>query len=216
VDQALISVVCPTMASRVSTYLPRAVDCYNRQTWIDKELVIVADADCDISAISALAPAALIVTSREPKTILGTKRNLGSEHSRGTFVAVWDDDDFYFPDRLAVQHDFLVGSRKSVTAFRQIPFKQGDDWYLNPVLNQEGIDSSIFFKVDWWRHNHFPDLQIGDCKFIKAAHLAGELALHTPKQFYMYAENHSDNTCDRRLPMAGWVKLSEAPTFLSS
>ena len=38
---------------------------------------------------------------------LGELRNLAVEHATGSYVAQWDDDDLYHPDRLSMQMDAL-------------------------------------------------------------------------------------------------------------
>lgn len=46
---------------------------------------------------------------REPNTYIGWLRNLSLEMATGDFVAPhWDDDDWYHPDRLAIQLDPLI------------------------------------------------------------------------------------------------------------
>jgi len=99
----LVSCVCVTR-NRVPM-LRRAVACFRAQTYQPRELVILYETD-------DLATCAYVETLREPMIRLvasragiplGALRNTAIEQSRGHYVAQWDDDDWYAPNRLAVQ-----------------------------------------------------------------------------------------------------------------
>lgn len=104
-DDNLVSCVCVTR-KRVP-HLRRAVDCFLAQTYQTRELVIVYESDDSATrdfylglkhpAISAIEVAA------SPKKTLGALRNISIKSCRGRYIAQWDDDDWYSPDRLAVQ-----------------------------------------------------------------------------------------------------------------
>lgn len=75
-----------------------AVACFQRQTWPDKELVIVnhgpvslANGDPNIREIRV---------HRTPEMTLGDLRNLSREQARGDYVIQWDDDDYHHPRRI--------------------------------------------------------------------------------------------------------------------
>jgi glycosyltransferase involved in cell wall biosynthesis len=79
-----------------------------RQTWPDRELVIVHDGDAAFDArLKALATshdAAAISVYRQPRTLtLGELRNASVDVARGEIVCQWDDDDRYHPRRLELQ-----------------------------------------------------------------------------------------------------------------
>jgi UDP:flavonoid glycosyltransferase YjiC (YdhE family) len=85
----------------------RAVECFLRQTWPRRELVIVDDgADPAIEGLVAALPAdAGVVLVRLPDEgrSLGALRNVAVERASGELVAQWDDDDLYDPQRLELQ-----------------------------------------------------------------------------------------------------------------
>ncbi len=71
---------------------------YRLQTYAAKELVIVNDGE----PIRAAADDVSVVNLAERRSV-GSKRNAGIAAARGELVAIWDDDDFSLPERLAEQ-----------------------------------------------------------------------------------------------------------------
>ena len=80
-----------------------AVDCFRRQSWSERELVLVCDAPgTPVEAYCrTLGDARIrVVTPDGPTTSLGELRNLSLRAARGEYVCQWDDDDLYHPQRL--------------------------------------------------------------------------------------------------------------------
>jgi glycosyltransferase involved in cell wall biosynthesis len=170
------------MASR-KDFLQRAVDCYERQTYPNRELIIVTDENLTV----------------------GEKRNIGCATAKGVYVALFDDDDYSSPRRLEVQEAALRATGKDVTAFRQLPFVQDGVWFMHPGTDAEGVDSSLFFNREFWKRHLFDHCMIGqDAKFSRQA-ITEEKFLLMEDHGVMFAENHSGNTCDR--DSRGWTKL---------
>jgi glycosyltransferase involved in cell wall biosynthesis len=86
----------------------RAVRCFASQSWTRRELVIVDDGAEDYATMLApwLAAGHVIRYHRlpaDPARTLGAARNASLELAQGEFVVQWDDDEWYHPDRLAIQ-----------------------------------------------------------------------------------------------------------------
>lgn len=85
----------------------RAVRCLAAQTWPAVELVVIDDGDEDYEPVLAPLRATLAIRyiklRPEPGRWLGALRNLALDEARGAFCAQWDDDEWYHPERLAVQ-----------------------------------------------------------------------------------------------------------------
>jgi glycosyltransferase involved in cell wall biosynthesis len=102
------SVSCLCVTRGRPALLRRAVYCFDRQTHLHRELVVVAEAD-DAPTLAYLATLAgrrdvrPVVAAASPRQTLGDLRNLAVDAAAGTYVAQWDDDDFYHPHRLAAQ-----------------------------------------------------------------------------------------------------------------
>ena len=189
--QPLISCVCLTIPGRAH-FLRRAVECFRKQTWENRELIVVAEPDQRVS----LDGPAVLPHLRPGRWTVGEKRNVGCLGARGEYIALWDDDDFSAPNRLTEQMRVLQESGKSVTTLPQIYFTNEacDQWWLS---ERGWIDTSLVFKRSWWEQHNFPDKMIGqDVDFMRAADQAGEFVVGG-KPDLMFATNHKGNTCDR-------------------
>ena len=90
--------------------LPRLAAAFGdfaRQTWAERELVVVHDGDATFdAAVQLLAHRAGIVASivrEEAGTPLGALRNRSVALAHGALVVQWDDDDRHHPERIARQ-----------------------------------------------------------------------------------------------------------------
>jgi len=86
----------------------RAVHCFVRQTWTDRELVIVDDGDEDYGPMVApyIAAGARIRYCRvenDPSVHLGGLRNLSLDLAAGQWCIQWDDDEWYGSERIERQ-----------------------------------------------------------------------------------------------------------------
>lgn len=101
--------------------LALAIDSFARQSWQNKELVIVCDAatrdgdgpEAPLDALDAMIRAAgrtdiRLVRVDGPGRALGELRNIAVDSAKGRYVCQWDDDDLYDPMRLEVQHMALA------------------------------------------------------------------------------------------------------------
>src|SRR5262245_40359289 len=82
----------------------QAVECFASQTYPDKELIIVDDADDPSFRYGILRPDSLYVTSIERLNI-AAKRQLCCEYTTGDVIAHFDSDDYSDPRRLEVLLD---------------------------------------------------------------------------------------------------------------
>ena len=108
----------------------RAIDAFKRQTYAEKELVIVEDGPgSQLSDWLRDHPHPRIRYFREPDTgqTLGALRNIAVRHARGEYLAQWDDDDLSAPPRLerqmAMIHHFRVDA---CLLQRQLVWRPGD------------------------------------------------------------------------------------------
>ena len=202
-EQPLVTCLCLTMAGR-SEFLKRAVECFARQTYPHKELLIVADSWKDAAAIldsdgMVRVGSNISVYVTAEKCNIGRKRNLGIESAGGSdLIAIFDDDDFSAPNRLDFQVQSLQVSQKAVTGFQVCKFTDGASWWQYRAGAGFVVGSSLCFRRDWWAAHTFPEIQIGeDVQFCDVAHSARELAM-CPDMDLMYATIHGGNTSLRR------------------
>jgi glycosyltransferase involved in cell wall biosynthesis len=92
------------MVTRGDTAILRyAVDSYARQTWRDRELVVVTASDQGEAIRAVLVErgvetASIFVVS--PNLTLGDLRNLAVARAKGDILMQWDDDDLSDPQRI--------------------------------------------------------------------------------------------------------------------
>ena len=195
-NERLVSCLCVTR-NRVEM-LRRAVSCFLNQSYQDRELVVVYEADDAATRdyLAALIHPAIrsVEVGVSPKLLLGDLRNISIQSSRGHFVAQWDDDDWYGPTRLAEQIDAM---RQSV--------RQGcvlSRWLMYDVLAAKAYVSG----TRAWEGSivaerssipHYPPLPKGEDSVVITRMLADDnlVALDRP-QLYIYTV-HGENTWER-------------------
>lgn len=88
-----------------------AITCYRRQTYADRELVIVSAApDNEVAALVAETGDPTIRYIQAAPASLGELRNISVAHATGDLICQWDDDDLSAPDRIALMAAALGGS----------------------------------------------------------------------------------------------------------
>jgi len=87
--------------------LRRAVACFLQQTYQPCELVLVHQADdahtLDYLATLDVPSIRTVEVPASPRLNVGALRNISLQAAHGHYVAVWDDDDWHAPTRLAEQ-----------------------------------------------------------------------------------------------------------------
>jgi hypothetical protein len=87
-----------------------AIECFRRQTWSNRELLVLDTSESVKLAdwVEQLAdPAIRCVRRPGLKATLGDLRNLSVEMAAGEWVCQWDDDDLYHPARIEAQFAVL-------------------------------------------------------------------------------------------------------------
>ena len=88
-----------------------AIQCYRRQTYPKRELVVVCDrSGNEVERFIAQLKDPSIRYIHTGKAVLGALRNVSVEHAAGDLLCQWDDDDLYHPRRLGFQYRQLVNS----------------------------------------------------------------------------------------------------------
>jgi hypothetical protein len=131
-----------------------AVDCFLRQSWAERELVLVCDAPG--TAIEAYCqalgdPRIRIVYPEADSDApsLGALRNLSLRAARGEWICQWDDDDLYHPQRvelgllllLSMQADTLFLSRWMLWApnARKVGVSGAREWEGSMLARRSGV-----------------------------------------------------------------------------
>jgi len=102
-QKPLVSVIIPTYNRR--HIIARSVDSVLAQTFTDYEIIVVDDGSTDNTGefLKKHYGNRIQYIAQPANRGLATARNRGIEESRGTYIAILDDDDLWFPEKLALQ-----------------------------------------------------------------------------------------------------------------
>jgi len=140
----MISVVIPFFRS--GPYLGEAIESVLNQTEKNWELVLVdnnASEDTREFAekYAGKFPGKMRIV-HEPRQGLPFARNLGIQESHGEYIALLDDDDLMYPDRLVLQKKALVENPKAVLAYGLMDIVSVDN---TSMINPAQRDKKSFF-----------------------------------------------------------------------
>jgi len=138
----------------------------------------------------------IVNLNTETKLTLGEKRNISVKEADGDFVCIWDDDDWYDPNRLTEQMNHLLFHGKSGSILsRWIAFDScSQKAYLSHKYPLEG---SILCKRDVMLQTPYPSLPKNeDTRVIFLLYKQGKLSIiNDMAHLYVYIF-HGNNTWD--------------------
>ncbi len=166
-----------------------AVDCFRRQTYPNRELVLVCDApgtEIEAHCRTLGDPRIRVVYPDKPAASLGKLRNLSMQAAQGSWICQWDDDDLYHPERLALgmavahsmQADALFLNRWLLwsPARRRIGISGAREWEGSMLARKESVPA-------------YPALTRGeDTAVMHAMFRAGRIALIDTPWLYTYIQ----------------------------
>ena len=184
-------------------YAQRAIECFFSQTWPEKELVILDDADCPSFPI---APAGVEYHRLNRRLSIGAKRNLCCSRANGNVIIHWDDDDYSVPERMADQVARLAESKCGLTGYHSMLFEDVDTGKRWKYRGHHfyALGTSFCYTRDFWMAHPFPDKQTGEDGYI-TSRVAGILAVDAGE--LLIATIHNGNTSEKRanLNTENWV-----------
>ena len=135
-----------TMVTRDRPHLAqRAIQCFLAQSYAPRELLIVNDGEqsyCDV--IPTQLPDGVTITelhiASDHAYTLGELRNVALDNAVSEFVAQWDDDEWYHPDRLAIQISAIKKSHTSACALKwTLMHIDSEDFVRHPFRADAGL-----------------------------------------------------------------------------
>lgn len=173
----------------------KALDSFLRQTYTNRELVILDDAD-DPSFPQGVTAEGVRYWVINERLNIPQKRNRINAMTNGDCIAHWDSDDWSEPERMAEQVALLESSGKPVVGYNNVTF-----------INPEGNLSKYYGKPDyalgtslcyfkwWWElHKFREDRPVGsDNAFVGEAGRAKQIAC-VDGGTRIIARIHSGNT----------------------
>lgn len=175
-----------------------AVECFQRQSYPNRELVVVLD-DPESALISYLEALnddriRLIVLPKVKRT-LGELRNISIAQARGEYICQWDDDDLYDPDRIGVQLSALLATHAAACFLSRWTLWWPADRKLAISAARVWEGSMLAHKV---RVPDYPPIPRGEDTEMVAVLQEREclLSLDAP-ELYIYI-HHGNNTFDQQ------------------
>jgi glycosyltransferase involved in cell wall biosynthesis len=139
-----------------------AVDAYLRQTYSNRELVIVSQGDRDSNnaiarRLESLGRSDFLFFPVDPRMSLGAMRNLSIELATGHYICQWDDDDWHHPRRLATQWAAIESGPFIASLFcEHLKYFQhtGElywiDWSVEGIEHRKYLPGTAFFRKDYF------------------------------------------------------------------
>lgn len=106
----LPKVSCLMVTANRRRFCRRSVRCYNRQTYPNRELIVVDDGEQDLTPVLEEVPEEELTHVQLPSDkdhVLGQLRNVALNVASGELRAQWDDDDWYHPKRIKRQVEVM-------------------------------------------------------------------------------------------------------------
>lgn len=133
--------------------MKRSVLSFKKQTYGNKELVVVDDGEQDLEEVLKEIPSSqlqYLKLENKPENTLGKLRNRSLDIAAGDFMVQWDDDDWYHPDRISVQAGFLEEGYDACCISGSLMHLDEEKYMHHPYVGYlpEGIPGSIMHRTD--------------------------------------------------------------------
>jgi glycosyltransferase involved in cell wall biosynthesis len=219
----LVSCIMPTRERR--RFVPLAVDYFLRQDYPNRELIVVDDGH---DRVDDLLPADQRVRYLPVASAsIGDKRNTAVREAAGTYIAHWDDDDWYAPGRLSAQLGPLVSGEADVTALSMrhvLALRTLEFWRCEPALHarlhyrDRCCGTIVYPRSLWERQGPYLSHNVGeDVRFLQRAESAGARVRRLDAEDLFLCVRHGSNTWpivrDWTRKGRGWTPVA-SPAFL--
>lgn len=210
--------VCAVMLTKDRPDLARrAVECFRRQTYHNKKLLVYDSGESDDEIAFGCGPEVyhVQIPFPEPRTI-GDLRNLANsystpyDHAQSDILIHWDDDDWSHPDRIAEQVALLQASGADAVGYNKMLFWRTDAhcqingapeaWLYTNNDPRYCLGTSLCYWRKTWEANPFPLTSQGeDLAWLGKLKTIGFSSLQLPRlssfpQPRMIASIHGGNT----------------------
>jgi glycosyltransferase involved in cell wall biosynthesis len=214
-----ISCVCPTTAARWWC-LPLAIECWQRQTHVERELIVVVDGDPFVPAdpsdphgtqehISNLVPLdqeRVRYIYLQGQRTLGEKYNECIEAAGYEWVALWADDDWHAPTKLEATAALISDQVEMIGDWTYLAhdFASGATRrYVYPFKTPYVVSGTLTFRRGLGLVVPFPAKACAsDDGFVREALRKGARLVQLEQPPYLYVVfSHGENTTNKRLPV---------------
>lgn len=182
-------------AYNAGKYIKEAVNSVLNQTFSDFELIIINDGSTDNTQeiISSFTDSRIIVINYEVNQGIASALNTGLLNAKTDYIARFDADDICFPERLALQFDFLETHPDYILT-------GGDAEYVS-----ESGEHLFHFKCIGHTNDHILKKINNYCPFIHSSVMYRKDAVLKAGGYSLYAHNFEDYFL--------WVRLQKYGKF---
>lgn len=192
----LITVVIPTRGR--PDIVVGSVHSALNQTYRNIEVIVVIDGpDPDtLEALKSVSDARLRVIELKENVGGSEARNIGVRKGNGSWIALLDDDDQWFPEKLAIQMSVADSSgRLALVTCRRIERQAGHPDVIAPrrtLRTGEDISDYMFYSDDKLRHTCGPQTSsfLATKELFLAVPFAKGLKCHQDWDWYLRAMNY--------------------------
>lgn len=223
-DEPLVSCIMPTSNRRL--FLSRAITYFRRQTYPNKELIIVDDGTAQVADLIPRDDRIRYIQV-DRKATVGFKRNYAVQHCRGDLIAHWDDDDWYAAGRLRYQIEAMQREKVRICGLQTGFFYDaagGQYWSCSPALHAKMFFANVngrsilYARALWQNESRYPDVSLAeDAHFLNNLQKRGVRIGKLKNQDQLVYIRHFTNAwhfeCGKFMDPAGWRKL-QTPPFL--
>jgi glycosyltransferase involved in cell wall biosynthesis len=190
----LVSCLCITY-NRLP-YLQRAVECFRLQTYSNRELCVLYQAGDTPTReyLESLEDPRIRISRLDFQRPIpfGALRNHSLRTARGEYFAIWDDDDWSAPERLALQMDALRATGKAACLLARVHLydEKGRNLYVSAARRWE---ASIVARID--EVPGYPEVQrTEDSRLVDGLWLKRKLLLLDRPDLYYYVLHGNQNS----------------------
>jgi glycosyltransferase involved in cell wall biosynthesis len=218
----LVSCIMPTRDR--PDWVLQSIKYFNRQSYVNRELIIIDDGAFDLSAYLPHDHAIRYVRLNA-RISIGEKRNSACEMARGEIIVHWDDDDWYDVKRLSAQVEPLLAGTAEITAFTDTLFFDLDQWkfwkcnaqlYARLFFQAVHGGTLMYRRESFGQAARYPDRSIAeDAWFLRAALARGaRLQPIVGDGLFAYLRHGTNSwklVCGKELNSNGWRCCDEPP-----
>jgi len=191
-----VSVVIPCF--RQGRYLAQAIDCLDKQSYRNIEIVVVNDGSDDDTDEIARSFGSRIVYISQPNGGHASARNAGMAAAAGEYLLFLDADDLIHPEVIQQLVTALEGCPSGTTAMMGYRMFHVENEFYRTVLPPEG---NSFFPWVLLRNYQFNGFLVPKEVALAAGGFDSAMASHEDHDFWLRVAFHSDRL--RTIPLTG-------------
>lgn len=180
----------------------RAILCYNRQTYENKELVVVDDGETDLTPVLSGVPAEELTYLRLTDSsdyVLGKLRNIALDTATGDIFTQWDDDEWYHPERIEKQVDVLLQGYDACCLQATLMHISDEEFFNHPYIGllKKGVPGSIMHFAN--SDIRYPELKRAEDSIYLDKWYEKEYTTLSSEEAYLFIRCfHGDNTWEKK------------------